>query len=91
MQQKTEEVIYNGRIVDKKHFRVYIFGHEGQKKLVNNYDEYEAHLSTGVWFDSMTAIPHKSKISRKKPRNDEKLVTPSGTFEVTNAPDIEHT
>lgn len=62
----TDEVIYNGKRIFKHQFRAFIYGVEGQSKLVNSWDEYEANLSSGVWFASIDAIP-KAKPQRKKP------------------------
>lgn len=85
--KESQEVVYNGQIINKKHFRVYVYGVEGQKKLVNNYTEYEMALATGLWFDSMEAIPAKPKPNRSKKIEKEfsvKAAQKSGTFEVTN-------
>ena len=41
---------YLGRIVSKKNFRAFIYGENGVSKLVNSWDEFEAHMATGVWF-----------------------------------------
>lgn len=41
---------YLGKLVSKQNFRVFIYGPNESKKLVNSWDEYEAHMSSGVWF-----------------------------------------
>lgn len=42
--------IYLGQIVEKKHFRAFIYGPNGQRRLVESWDEFEANMQTGVWF-----------------------------------------
>lgn len=41
---------YLGRIVPKEHFRAFIYGPNQQKRLVNSWDEFEAHMASGLWF-----------------------------------------
>ena len=41
---------YKGRIVSKEHFRAYIYAPNGNKKLVESWDEFERHMETGLWF-----------------------------------------
>jgi len=41
---------YLGKIVSKQNFRAFIYGPNESKKLVNSWDEYEAHMSSGMWF-----------------------------------------
>lgn len=45
-------VEYNGRAVPKHGFRVFIYGKEGQSKLVNSWEEFMAHMNTKEWFSS---------------------------------------
>lgn len=42
--------IYLGRIVDKKNFRVFIHGANGERRLVNSWEEFEANMQSGIWF-----------------------------------------
>jgi len=42
--------IYLGKIVDKSHFRVFIYSPNGNKKLVESWDEFERHMAMGIWF-----------------------------------------
>jgi len=42
--------LYLGKIVSKQNFRAFIYGPNESKKLVNSWDEYEAHMSSGLWF-----------------------------------------
>ncbi len=49
---KGTPAIYKGRIIDKKVFRAFIFGTNGEKKLVESWDAFESHMQTGIWFAS---------------------------------------
>ncbi len=48
--------VYQGRVVSKKHFRVFIYGATGDKKLVESWEDYERHMATGIWFSSLSDI-----------------------------------
>lgn len=77
---------YLGRIVDKKHFRAFIYAPNGDSKLVETWDDFEAQISTGVWFDtkdkaeesfvsddvkkSKKGLPAKPKKSKKEEEVD---------------------
>lgn len=58
---KGTTAIYKGRIVDKKIFRAFIYGVNGEKKLVESWNEFENHMQTGIWFasrqDALAAKP----------------------------------
>lgn len=47
-----ESVIYLGRAVSKNGFRVFVYSLTEQK-LVESWDEYIDHISSGVWFATM--------------------------------------
>ncbi len=71
MQEAENEVVYNGQRILKHQFRAFIYGHEGQKKLVNSWDEFEAHLSTSLWFKSHEdSIPTPTKKKHSKDSSD---------------------
>ncbi len=42
--------VYLGRIIEKKHFRAFIYGPNGERKLVESWDEFEANMQSGIWF-----------------------------------------
>lgn len=42
-------VFYNGRMVAKDGFRVFVYKENDQQKLANSWEEYERDLSLG-WF-----------------------------------------
>jgi len=58
--------IYLGQIVDKKHFRTFVYSMDGSKKLVESWDEYENHMESGLWFS--TQEDAKSRVPVKKPK-----------------------
>jgi hypothetical protein len=63
-----ESVLYNGRLVPKENFRVYIFSLSGEKKLVNSWDEYQSHMECGLWFSTekdMLTAQELEKISQE--------------------------
>jgi hypothetical protein len=62
---KGEMVIYNGRTVPTEGFRVFIYGYDGQQKLVNSWKEYQSHIETGLWFPTKDAVPEKPKLKKK--------------------------
>ena len=47
---RNEPAIYNGKIIDKKNFRVYIYSPDDTQKLVESWEEYERHMADGLWF-----------------------------------------
>jgi hypothetical protein len=47
-----ENALYLGKIVDKKHFRVFVYASDGKTRLVNSWDEFESLMKTGLWFAS---------------------------------------
>lgn len=69
---KGVPAIYLGQIVDKKHFRTFVYSMDGAKKLVESWDEYERHMESGLWFstqeDAKARVPvEKPKRVRNKP------------------------
>lgn len=61
-----DSVIYNGQSIPKEHFRVFLFNQEGNKILVNNWEQYESLIESGEWFDELPKpIEHANK-NRKK-------------------------
>lgn len=58
-----ETVVYQGRIVPKSGFRVFIYDIDGNEKLVNTWDEYQDNISTGIWYahkDCRKNLIHKN-------------------------------
>ncbi len=44
--------MYLGRIVEKKNFRAFIYGPNGEQRLAESWEEFEANMQSGVWFAS---------------------------------------
>jgi hypothetical protein len=67
---------YLGRIVSKEHFRVFVYSPDGNKKLVESWEEFEGHMQTGVWFatpeDAIVVVadiePETDERSKSKPK-----------------------
>ncbi len=72
--------IYLGQIVDKKHFRTFIYAVGGAKKLVESWDEYEAHMESGLWFS--TQEDEKSRVPVEKPKRVRNKPVPVTTLEL---------
>jgi len=49
-EMEGETVIYDGRVVSKKDFHVFVYAVNGEQKLVKSWDEYQSHISSGIWF-----------------------------------------
>lgn len=58
-------VIYDNRVIPKAGFRAFIYGANGETKLVNSWEEFEAYVQTGVWFPNMEAL---NAATDKKPK-----------------------
>lgn len=63
---KGTPAVYLGRIVDKKNFRTFIYGKNGEKKLVESWDEFETNIQTGIWFASKEDVDSDSVKTRAK-------------------------
>lgn len=69
-ENKTErkQVYYNGRWVDKDHFRAFVYGKD-EIKLANSYKEYENLIATGTWFSSKQKLEESLKSKARKPKD----------------------
>jgi hypothetical protein len=47
--------LYKGKLVRKAGFRTFIYAPDGSQKLVNSWEEFEAHMQTGLWFAEKNA------------------------------------
>lgn len=52
-----EHVIYDGREVPKEHFRAFVYGFHGARLLAKSWLEYEARVSSGIWFPKLEDVP----------------------------------
>lgn len=61
------QVLYQGRWVDKVHFRAFVYNADGQK-LAKSYDEYAAMIESGEWFSTKEEIK-PVEVKSEKPIN----------------------
>lgn len=52
-----QAVQYQGKLVSKDHFRVFVYGKDNAKKLVESHEEYEKALESGLWFSNKEDVP----------------------------------
>lgn len=65
---KGTPAIYLGRIVEKKNFRAFIYGANGERRLVESWEEFEANMQSGIWFASVEdAEASKVKVELDEP------------------------
>jgi hypothetical protein len=50
--KKVDQFLYQGRWADKATFRAFVYDRSGNEKLANNYPEFEALTTSGIWFAS---------------------------------------
>lgn len=63
-----EMVVYNGRVVPVRGFRTYVYGFDGQKKIVPSWAEYQEAIASGLWFSLPDNVPAK-EVKAKKGRD----------------------
>lgn len=56
-----EMIQYDGRYVPKAGFRVYIYGYDNKKLLVNSWEEYQEKISSGIWYPKISDVPERHK------------------------------
>ena len=69
-----EEVLYQGRKVSRDGFRVFVYGRNDQKKLVNSWDEFKSHMATGIWFANVSDIPDLTEEVKEDAQENSVLV-----------------
>ncbi len=65
------QVLYQGRWVNRHHFRAFVYNTSGQK-LANSYDEYVKLIEGGLWFSSLEEVQPKEPVhirSGRKAKN----------------------
>lgn len=77
-----ETAIYLGNIVSKNNFRVFIYHADGDRKLVNSWDEYSAHMTLGTWFADKNAV---DELINKRTKRARKAVDKQPVVEVDSA------
>ena len=53
----SEMVLYDGRMVARDSFCAFVYGVNNKTKLVKSYTDYEAAISSGIWFENKDKIP----------------------------------
>lgn len=92
---KGEPARYLGRIVSKEHFRAFIYGADGQKKLVESWDSFEAHMQTGLWFaskhdaESIAQAADVAVLVHEKKEKIKRSVRKKEIEEPVNAPEVD--
>lgn len=79
---KGTPAVYLGRIVEKKHFRTFVFGTNGEKKLVESWDAFEAAMQSGIWFatqEDANAIVNENPTPKPKRKSKSKSKTENVT------------
>ena len=69
------QILYLGRWVDRKHFKVFVYNSTGEK-LAQNYDEFIALISSGVWFAEKKDINAKILAENIHTFNEDDNVVP---------------
>ena len=64
---ETPQVLYQGRWVDRKTFRAFVYN-ETEQKLANSYDEYSDLIESGLWFCSQEDIQPKEVVNIRQGR-----------------------
>lgn len=60
---------YLGRIVSKENFRAFIYAPDGNQRLVESWEEFEANMQSGVWFATLEdAKASIAKVEEEKPK-----------------------
>lgn len=62
----SDYVNYQGRMVLKKGFRAFIYGYDDKSKLVNSWEEFQKHMESGEWFDTIQKAISKARKRVKK-------------------------
>lgn len=55
----SEHVNYLGRIIPTLGFRAFVYALDGAKKLVEGWDAYQEHMSSGLWLASLEDVASK--------------------------------
>lgn len=72
---KGEPAVYLDRMVDKKHFRAFVYNAIGDSKLVESWDEFEETMAAGVWFSTREAASSVKDVTTKRKRKSKEYET----------------
>lgn len=65
---EESQVLYQGRWVDKKNFRAFVYN-SNCEKLANSYDEYASLIESGLWFSTKEDVKPVEEVKPEKPIN----------------------
>jgi hypothetical protein len=101
VKMKGTPAIYLGRIIDKKHFRTFVYGSNGEKKLIESWDAFEAAMQSGIWFASLEDakeikdignniedVKNKAKLKQKSKSKPKSQAKPLSVEEDNDAEDV---
>jgi hypothetical protein len=60
--------MYLGKVIDKKNFRAFIYGANGERRLVNSWQEFEANMQSGVWFATIEDAVSSKEVAKEEPK-----------------------
>ena len=70
----TPQFVYLGRLINKRHFRGFVFSFcpKGNtvRKLAENYEEFLKYVSTGIWFSSEEELLESKEKAKKKDKQE---------------------
>jgi hypothetical protein len=67
---EEEMVVYDGRSVPVQGFRAFVYGPNSTQKLANSWDEYQALISSGIWYSKKSDVKEILKESEKNSKKD---------------------
>ena len=62
--------IYLDKIVDKKNFRVFVYGFNNLKMLVETWEAYQSAMKTGLWFAKEEDVKSTEKVKSKRVKKE---------------------
>ena len=63
---KGVPAVYLGRIVEKEHFRTFVYAPDGKQKLVESWDEFERCMESGLWFSTKEDATTRIEVEKPK-------------------------
>lgn len=59
------QFLYNGKWVNKEHFRAFVYNEKLDQRLARSYKEFESLLASGLWYEAkpeVKVVPLKRKL-----------------------------
>lgn len=60
------QAIYLGRPVNKNYFRAFVYAANGNKKLVESWDNFEKEMASGLWFATIEEALESSRLKKSE-------------------------